>query len=185
MLRRSQRATAKGFTLVEILVVLAIIAILAAILFPAFNRARESGRQANCSSNMHKIYFAVRQYYDDEKRYPGSLAVLLPNTSNLVDYAGSTQVQDVNGTGYLKVSAKSFVCLDDPNDSDLPRSSYGNISSNWADLSGGPLPQGAGNDAGRWMWNYWGYDTSGFARPNETAASGAASASGEIGRAHV
>ena len=61
--------------------VLAIIAILAAILFPAFNRARESARQTNRAANLTKIYFAVRQYYDDEKRYPGSLAVLLPNTS--------------------------------------------------------------------------------------------------------
>ena len=45
----------RAFTLIEILVVIAIIAILAAILFPVFARARENARRASCQSNMKQI----------------------------------------------------------------------------------------------------------------------------------
>jgi len=66
-----------GFTLVELLVVVAVIAILAAILFPTFARAREKARQCSCSSNMAQIGKAFLMYasdYDDgipEEWYPG------------------------------------------------------------------------------------------------------------------
>ncbi len=66
-----------AFTLVEILVVLAIIAILAALLFPAFGRAREGARQTTCVSNLNQIYFAVQQYRKDEGRYPDTLVDIL------------------------------------------------------------------------------------------------------------
>lgn len=171
-----------GFTLVEILVVLAIIAILAAILFPAFSKARESGRQANCAANLQKIYFAVRQYYDDEKRYPGSLAVLLPNTSSLVHYTGNAPASatpNTNGTGFLKVSDKAFQCLNDPNEPSFPRSSYGDLSDNWTDLSAGPPKTGATRDMGHWVYNYWGYNDStqdGTAYPNMAVAASASAA---------
>lgn len=54
-----------GFTLIELLVVVAIIAIIAAILFPVFARARETARQAQCSSNLRQIGMAVSNYASD------------------------------------------------------------------------------------------------------------------------
>jgi prepilin-type N-terminal cleavage/methylation domain-containing protein/prepilin-type processing-associated H-X9-DG protein len=63
----------RAFTLVELLVVLAIIGILAAILFPVFGRARESGRSAACSSNLKQLGLAFQQYLQDTGgRYPGA-----------------------------------------------------------------------------------------------------------------
>ena len=54
-----------GFTLIEILVVVAIISILAAILFPAFGRARENARRSSCQSNLKQIGLGIMQYSQD------------------------------------------------------------------------------------------------------------------------
>lgn len=62
-----------GFTLVEILVVLAIIAILAGILFPVFRTAQESGRSASCQSNLKQLGLAFTLYTQDTAgRLPGA-----------------------------------------------------------------------------------------------------------------
>ncbi len=61
---RERRRTG-GFTLVELLVVIAVIALLAAILFPVFASAREKARQASCASNMKQMGLAVTMYLQD------------------------------------------------------------------------------------------------------------------------
>ena len=55
----------RGFTLVELLTVIAIIALLAAILFPVFARARENARRASCQSNLKQIGLGIQQYTQD------------------------------------------------------------------------------------------------------------------------
>lgn len=58
----------RGFTLVELLVVVGILAVLAAILFPVFARAREKARAAQCTSNLKQLGLAIEMYsadYDD------------------------------------------------------------------------------------------------------------------------
>ncbi len=60
--RRDQRG---GFTLVELLVVIGIVGLLTAILFPVFARARERAKQAWCASNMRQIGIAIHMYTDD------------------------------------------------------------------------------------------------------------------------
>ena len=54
-----------GFTLLEILVVVAIISILASMLMPALQKAREKARQAVCMSNLKQIGLASFMYSDD------------------------------------------------------------------------------------------------------------------------
>jgi prepilin-type N-terminal cleavage/methylation domain-containing protein/prepilin-type processing-associated H-X9-DG protein len=55
----------RGFTLIEILVVVGIIALLAAILFPVLARVREGGKRTVCISNLKQLATAARMYSQD------------------------------------------------------------------------------------------------------------------------
>ena len=84
-------ARRRAFTLIEILVVIAIIALLAGLLFPVFARAREEGRKTSCASNMKQLGIAFQQYTQDSRgKYPlaGQFGNWLPGSGTWV--AGDT-----------------------------------------------------------------------------------------------
>ncbi len=58
-------SVAKGFTLVELLVVISIIALLMSILMPALSRARELGKRAVCLNNLKSLAVIWMMYADD------------------------------------------------------------------------------------------------------------------------
>jgi len=68
----------RGFSLIELLVALSIVAILAALLFPTFASARRNAHMTECASNLHQIGIALKVYSGDwDGRYP-------PNNVNML-----------------------------------------------------------------------------------------------------
>ena len=124
--KKASLARAKAFTLVELLIVIAIIAILAAILFPVFARARENARRSSCQSNLKQMGLGILQYTQDydEKMPMGITVNFLPGqTVNdlLQPYIKSEQIficpgdcepyaMDWSGlgTGYAKKASYGF-----------------------------------------------------------------------------
>ena len=74
-----------GFTLVELLVVMAIIALLASLLFPAIQRVREGGRRTACLSQLHNLAIAAHNYNGVYNTLPSGWVEDLNNPRGAVD----------------------------------------------------------------------------------------------------
>ena len=62
-----------GFTLVEMLVVVAIIGILIALILPAIQSARESARNAQCKSQLRQLAIALELHVGSKGHYPAGI----------------------------------------------------------------------------------------------------------------
>lgn len=110
------RTRQAGFTLIEVLIVTAILAILAAILIPNFLRARSSSQVATCELDLRNIAAALELYYGQNQMYPAVATWDTDLTSGGYIRAVPRSPIDHASYGYnTNAGQTSYVLSDGPN----------------------------------------------------------------------
>ena len=113
--RRSRR----GFTLVELLVVIGIIALLVSILLPALNKAREDAKRVRCLSNQRQLVMAYQMYYTENKgrlTSSNTPAFAPPDSLHWWSWAAAGNSLDCLSNGKLWPYVKAYEVYKCPND---------------------------------------------------------------------
>lgn len=138
--------TRGAFTLVELLVVIGILAILAAIVLPAIQYAREASRRTACKNNLRQVALATKMYHDAKRRFPHGyfilpggvgpdarawswLARILPYAEeNALYHEGRIGRTTLRQSGVVDRQIAIFLCPSDEYSNRGPRSDAGNLA---------------------------------------------------------
>lgn len=98
MARKSSR---KGFTMIELITVMFIIAVLASIMIPNMRRAFYRAKMTGCVSNLRNLATAMNQYIVERQVYPDDFGDLAPKYIKMIPTCPSAQA-DTYTKGYEK-----------------------------------------------------------------------------------
>ena len=131
------RGTPRAFTLVELLVVVAIIAMLASLLMPAVQSGIQKAKGTKCSSNLRQIGIAVQQYVadpDNGHQYP-PIYNTGSNTAEVTAASSDSPLQPLQCLSNYGVTMALLTCPSDTS----PDPSYGSYL--WSPILQGELPE--------------------------------------------
>src|ERR1700675_1325002 len=96
------KSAKQGFTLVELLVVIGIIALLISILLPTLNKARESANAIKCAAHLRSIGQGLAIYVSQNK---GTLPRAYLYGGMVLDYGSNTETPATANQGYIHWSS--------------------------------------------------------------------------------
>jgi prepilin-type N-terminal cleavage/methylation domain-containing protein/prepilin-type processing-associated H-X9-DG protein len=139
----------RGFTLVELLVVISIIGILLGLLLPAVQAAREAARRTQCQNNLRQLGIAIQAYHNQVGRFPPGAplhavetktsiswrVMILPQLeeTNVYDHIKPNREGGATSTAAESVKIPSYLCPSAPPQAD---SEFAQIQSHYSGVMG-------------------------------------------------
>ena len=114
MLSKFQKRDEKGFTLIELMIVIAIIGILAAIAIPQFSAYRTRSYNSAANADLRNAATAQEAYYVDEQSYASTIANLMGATyglftsENVSLFVGGANAQGYTMSGFHSTGNKTW-----------------------------------------------------------------------------
>jgi len=134
----------QGFTLIELMIVVAIIAIIAAIAIPSLLNARKAGNEASAISSLRTMTTVNEQYRTRFGAYADALATL--NTEGYIDNVLSTGAKSGYTFGYTG-GANTWSCTADPTDPTVTGDRYFFVDQSGVIRFNAAAQAGAGDNA--------------------------------------